>query len=207
MRGLAVVLLATLALGAEPAMTFVKSFPGSRPAYVEITVRKDGAYTYKEAADDDEPLQAKLSAEDAAAMFALAEKLGRFKRPLESGLNVARMGQKTFRWTDGAVKQQTEFNYTQDLDGQALHDWFERISESSLHLFDLERAARFDRIGVYKVLLQLEASWDRKRLVAVDQYLKLLDRIAQNDTYLNMARERAAKLAAVFRNPPKAQPQ
>jgi hypothetical protein len=140
-------------------------------------------------------------------MFALAEKLGHFRRPLESGLNVAKMGQKTFRWTDGAVRQQTEFNYTQDLDGQALHDWFERISESSLHLIDLERAARFDRMGVYKVLLQLEASWDRKRLVAVDQYLKLLDRIAQNDIYLNMARERAAKLADAFRNPPKAQPE
>ena len=43
--------------------------------------------------------------------------------------------------------------------------------------------------------------YDRKRLVGVERFLPLLDRVAKNDTYLHMARERAAALADVFRNP------
>jgi len=35
-----------------------------------------------------------------------------------------------------------------------------------------------------------------------DQFLPLLDKIARQSAYLNMARERAAKLTAIFRDPP-----
>jgi hypothetical protein len=37
--------------------------------------------------------------------------------------------------------------------------------------------------------------------VAVDQFLKWLDRVTKNESYLNMARERASRLAETFRNP------
>ena len=71
--------------------------------------------------------------------------------------------------------------------------------------FNLERTVRFDRLGVNKTLLQIEAAYDRKRLVALERFLPLLDRVAKNDCYLHMARERAAALADAFRNPkPKA---
>ena len=64
---------------------------------------------------------------------------------------------------------------------------------------------RFDRLGVNRSLLQVEAAFDRKRLVAPERFLPLLDRIAKNDSYLHMARERAASLADFIRVPrPKA---
>ena len=50
-------------------------------------------------------------------------------------------------------------------DARLLHDWFERITETQRLQFDLERTAKFDRLGVNKTLLQIESAFDRKRLV------------------------------------------
>ncbi len=191
---------------AQPRIVYTKSFPGSVPAYIEIKLEKDGAGEYKEAPDDDSPLKFRLTAAETNEIFSLADKLDRFKRPLEAtGLKVANMGMKTFRYDNGTERNEVKFNFTQDPDGRLLHDWFERISESELHRVNLERAARFDKLGVYKALLQLEESRDRKRLVATEQFLPVLDRIAKNESYIHVARERAASLADGFRAKPKAE--
>ena len=75
------------------------------------------------------------------------------------------------------------------------------MTETQQLLFDFERTARFDKLGVNNSLLKIEAAWDRKRLVGPSRFLPLLDRVAKNDSYLNMARDRAAALAAAFRAP------
>jgi hypothetical protein len=188
-----------LARAAEPRIFYSKSFPGSTPAYVEIIVEKSGDVTYRESPDDDQPIKFRLSEADTAEVFGLAEKLDRFGRTLESGLKVAKTGVKTFRWEEGAVRNEQKFNYSTDLQAQALLDWFERITETEQHFINLERAVRFDRLGVNKALLLMEASWDRRRLVAVDQFLPMLERVIKNESFLNMARERAAYLADAFR--------
>ena len=202
MRGLAAALaLAAVAWGQEGKLIFEKSFPGSSPAWVRIVVEKNGQTVYSEAPDDPQPFSFKLSEAETGTMFGLAEKLGWFSRPLESGLPVAKMGDKTLRYEGEGKTQEQKFNYSSDVDAQALTDWFERISESERYLMELERAARFDKLGVNKVILQIQAAYEKKRLVAVDQYLKWLDRVTKNESYLNMARERAARLAEMFRNP------
>jgi hypothetical protein len=162
---------------------------------------KYGEAVYKEAPDDQDPISFKVSPEDTNEIFNLIEKLDRFKRPLESNLKVANMGMKTFRFEDGATKNEAKFNYSLDPDANLLLDWFERMTETQRLHFDLERTAKFDRLGVNKTLLQIEAAYDRKRLIGVDRFLPLLDRVAKNDSYLHMARERAAALADTFRNP------
>ena len=45
----------------------------------------------------------------------------------------------------------------------------------------------------------MQVSYERKRLVAPQQLLPMLDRIAKNDTYMHMDRERAAGLADAIR--------
>jgi hypothetical protein len=194
MRFAAGILLAALAWAADaPRIVYTKSFPGSVPAFVEIRLERSGACEYREAADDDNPLKFTLDEADAAQIFALAEKLDRFKRPLESNLKIAMMGIKTFRFVDGAAVSEAKFNFSLDLDAQAIANWFERIIESEQHFIHLERTARFDKLGVYKVILSLEASFDRNRLVAHSQYLPLLDRVAKNESYVHMARERIGR--------------
>lgn len=184
-----------------PKVLFTKSFPGSEPAFVWVEVQKTGQAIYKEAPDDEDPVEFQLSPEDTVQIFTLVDKLDHFKRPLEADLKVANMGTKTFRFEEGPAKSEVKFNYSLDENARLLQDWFERITETQRLHFDLERTARFDPLGVNKTILQIEAAYDRGRLIGVDRLLPLLDRVAKNDKYLHMARERAASLADAFRNP------
>jgi hypothetical protein len=191
--------VAVLACAADaPRVAFTKSFPGSDPAYMAVTVAKDGAVTYREAKDE-EPETFKLEADMVNEIFSLAEKLDRFKRPLESGLKVAKTGDKTFRWEDGADTREVKFNYSTDENARLLQDWFERISESERAMMNLRRAIRFDKLGVNDAVLRIDTAWSQKRLVGREQFLPLLDRVAKNETFVNIARDRAAHLAEALR--------
>lgn len=194
--------LPALSQAAEPRLVFTKSFPGSVPAYIEISLEKNGAAIYKEAPDDNNPISIQLAPADSEAMFGLAEKLDWFTRPIESNLKVAFMGKKTFRYEDGSPDPQHEvqFNYSADLNAQALLDWFERIAESERGFIELERTVKYDKLGVQNALILIETTRDQKRLIAPQQFLPLLDRVVKNESYLHMARERAAAFADQIRS-------
>jgi hypothetical protein len=106
---------------------------------------------------------------------------------------------KTFRYENGAQKTEVKFNFSEDPVARDLADCFEKISESAQHRINLERAAKYDKLGVMKAMLLFEQSWDRKRIVAADQFLPILDRIAKNETYMHEARLRAARMADLIR--------
>jgi hypothetical protein len=182
-----------------PRIFYSKAFPGSVPAYVQITLDKTGDIEYREAVDDDSPLTFKLAEAEVHEVYGLAEKLDYFKRPVESGLKVAFMGTKTFRFEKGDEKRQVQFNYSEDPSARALWDWFERMTESAQHRIDLDRAAKYDHLGLVKALNLLWSAMDRKRLVGLDQYLPTLDRIVKNETYMHTARARAAEIAETIR--------
>ena len=115
--------------GDAPRLFYSRSFPGSKPEYIQVVVEKSGDAVYQEAVDDDLPLKFKLSADETTAVYDLASKLDNFKRALESGLKVAFMGAKTFRYIDGAETTEAKFNYSEDPAAQQLQDWFERMAE------------------------------------------------------------------------------
>jgi len=195
-------LAACLPLAAADArIVFSKSFPGSVPAYVEIRVEKTGAAEYREDPKDDRPMQFQLTDSDTAAIFALTYKLDHFSRPLESGLKVAFMGAKTFRYEGDGEPHEAKFNYSEDLEAKTLLDWFERIAETERALIGLETSVRFDKLGVQDAILRVETLRDQKRLVAERQFLPLLDRVVGNESYIHMARARAAALAESIRAP------
>jgi hypothetical protein len=185
--------------GDGPRIFYSKTFPGSTPAYIEITLDRAGNAVYKEAVDDDLPLKFHLTDAETAEIFGLADKLDHFKTPLESGLKVAFMGTKLYRYENGAERNEAKFNYSADLSAQALQDWFERMSESAEMRIELERAAKYDKLGVDKALRTLLSAMDRKRLVGLDQYLPMLDRITNNESYMHTARTKAADLADMIR--------
>lgn len=190
-----------LAIAAEQRVTFIKSFPQSEPAYVAITVEENGAADYRTSPNDEQPVRFQLSAAETAGLFAAASQVDLSQR-LEATVKVANMGKKTIRLVkDGKTGEQT-FNYTEDLKARALTDWFERISESERLFLDLERSAKYEKIGANQSILLLQTSWERGRLVAPHQFLPLLDRIAKGESYVQMARTRAANLAATFRTIP-----
>jgi len=190
---------AQAAFSSDGRIVYTKSFPGSSPAYVSITVERNGQVSYKEEADDDDPEKFQLEEAGTEVMFDLAGRLDHFKHPLESGLKVANMGVKTFRWEDGDSSSEQKFNYSIDEIAKALHDWFEAITETERLFAELKRSARHDKLGVLDALINIEGTWQRRRLTGADQFLPLLDQIAQNEIYLHMARQRAAILGEAIR--------
>jgi hypothetical protein len=194
--------LAVGAFAADPAprVVFTKSFPGSVPAWYSVTIEQNGDAVYREDPKDELPIKFHLNEADTAQIFDLAGKLDYFKRKLESPAKVARMGDKTLHFEKGAESSETTFNYTEDVDGRILTDWFERISETERHLIDLERVVKYDKLGVNNALLQLEMTLDRKRLIAPEQFLPMLDRVVKNESFMHLARQRAAAIADQIRN-------
>ncbi len=184
-----------LAIPAFGQLTMSKSFPGSTPEYAEVRMDPQGNTEYREDPKDENPMKFQMAAADKDAIMDLVGKLDHFTRPIESGLKVARMGNKTFRWE----KTEVQFNYSEDLDAKALQDWFERICETERAYIALETAAKYDKLGVEDALLQVEISWDKKHLVAPQQMLPMLDRISKNESFMHVARSRAANLADSIR--------
>jgi len=196
------------AFGAGDArLFFSRTFPGSAPPYLEVRVAQTGDAEYREAPDEELPVKFKLSEEETAAVFSLAGKLDYFRHPLESPAKVAFMGTKLMRYESGdgksAVKNEVKFNYSEDVSAQTLLDWFERMAESAELRIDLERAAKYDHLGVMHALETLAEAMDDHRVVAAAQFLPMLDRIANSETYMHAARTLAADLAGEIRGPKK----
>ncbi len=196
------VLLAAPLLAADgPRLFYSKSFPNSIPAYVEITLDKSGAVEYREAPGEDNPVRFHLKDSEVEEVYSLADKLGHFNHPVEAPVKVAFMGTKTFRWENGPEKSEVKFNYSQDPSAQALLDWFERMAESAQRNIQLERAVKYDKLGVVKALIDLQIAQDKKRLVGAEQYLPMLDRVTKNESFMHTAQERAAEIADAIRAP------
>jgi hypothetical protein len=200
----ATTLLAALAASfayaqSTPRIIFTKTFPGSDPAYVAVTVDRGGMVSYKETPDDD-PDTFQLEPLFTDKVFALAGKLDHFKRPIESNLkNIANMGAKTFRWEDTAETAEIKFNYSTDQSAKDLWDFFELVTQSQRVYLELKRTVRHDKLGVWDALQKITDLWTDARLVGTPQFLPLFDRVAGDDTYIHMARQRAAELAEAVR--------
>jgi hypothetical protein len=200
---LAVCMFIAAASPQTPKLTYSKSFPGSTPPWVEITIEKTGAAQYKDDPKEEDPLKFQLSEAESSQIFGLADKLDHFSHPLESGLKVANMGMKTFRYEGDGRSSEVKFNFSEDMDARALTEWFERIAETERSLIELERAVRFDKLGAQQAILRIEIIKDQKKLVAPEQFLPLLDRVVKNESFLHIARDRAAGLAEWIRALPK----
>ena len=150
-------------------------------------------------ADDDAPDTFQLEPQFTDTIFQLAAKLDHFKKSVESGMKVANMGAKTFRWEDGNDAGQTTFNYSTDQSAQALWNWFEWMTDSQRAYLALNRAVRHDKLGVNDALLRIVDLWTDSKLVGTPQFLPLFDRVAGDDSYIHIARERAAELAEAVR--------
>ena len=182
-----------------PRISYSKSFPGSVPAYFAITIERTGTTSYNESEDPDNAEKIQLETSVVTDMCELADRLEHFKKPLESGLKVANMGEKTLRWEAGGDRSQAKFNYSTNEDAKLLTDRFERIAECTQTLLELRRAARHDRLGVNASVLKIQSMWNNKRLVGTAQFLPLLDQVAKDEAYIHMARERAAQVADAIR--------
>ena len=179
-------------------ITFRKVFKSSYPEFVEIKLNQSGSGTYDirqlDEAAKPEPFQ--VGAELAQKIFELAAKLHDFQGvDLEVHKRLASLGQKTFRYEDGSETHEITFNYTLDPTGTELANLFENLSRQETDLSDLTRTMRYDRLGVNDVVGQIESDYDGKLLPEPERFLSSLDQVAADTKFIDIARDRARKLA------------
>jgi hypothetical protein len=187
----------------EPTITFRKVFKTSYPEFVEIKVKQNGtgSYDIRQLDDDASPQPLEIGAPLAQRIFDLAAKLHEFQGlDLEVHRRLANLGEKTFRYEKDGDAHETTFNYTLDPTATQLLSVFEGLSRQETDLSDLQRTMRYDRLGVNDVVLQIQADYDNKQLPEPDRFLALLDQLAGDARFIDIARDRARTLASRIRS-------
>jgi len=183
-------------------ITFRKIFKSSYPEFVEIKLKQDGMGTYdiRQLDDDPNPQPFELNAPVAQKIFDLAAKLHNFQGvDLEVHRRIANLGDKTFRYENGGESHEATFNYTLDATANQLLNVFEGLSRQESDLSDLQRTMRYDRLGVNDAVIQIAMDYDSKLLPDPDKFLPLLDQMAADEKFIDIARERARTLAGRIR--------
>jgi hypothetical protein len=190
---------------APEKLTFRRVFPGSTPEFIEISVRDDSdAATYEIRQLDEDPGASPFEVGSSlrARMFALASDLHHFQGlDLDVHRKIANLGEKTFRWEQGAEAHEVKFNYTLNSAASQLLQIFEGLARQQEHFDLISRRMRYDRLGINDALLQLESDMNRGLLPEPQRLLPLLDQIGQDSKYVDIARERARNIADRIRHP------
>ena len=185
---------------ASPAkVTFRRIFQGSSPEYIELNIWDDGKRaTYEIRQMDDDPGSAAFEVGDAlrSKIFALTSELHNFQgQDLDVHRKIANLGEKTFRWEQGSVSHETKFNYTLNPAAAQLLQIFEGLARQQEHYELISRRMRYDRLGIYDALLQFETDLNRGLLPEPQRLVPLLEQIANDPKFVDVARQRARMLA------------
>ena len=189
--------------GDTPTVTFRKVFKQSFPEFVEIKVGENGqaSYDIRQLDEEANPQPFAVSRPIVEKIFQLAAQLHHFDGPsLDIHRKIANLGEKTFRYEKGAEVHETTFNYTLDSTASQLLDLFEGLGREQIDLNNLERAMRYDRLGVNDAVMRLETDYNNKLIPEPDRLLASLDQLAADEKYLDIARQKARTLAGRIRN-------
>ncbi len=193
---------------AKPAaaakLIFRRVFKGSSPEFIEIVVRQDseqGTYDIRQLDEDAEALPFEVSESLRAKMFGYAAQLNYFQgQDLDVHRKIANLGEKTFRWEQGSEVHETKFNYTLNSAASQLLQIFEGLARQQENVMLILRRMKYDRLGVNDALLQFEADLNRSLLPEPQRALPMLDQIASDPKYVDIARKRARNLADRIRH-------
>lgn len=184
---------------AHAKLSYRRIFKSSSPEFIEIVVREDtDAATYEIRQLDEDPGASpfEVGAAYRQKMFALAAELNHFQGPdLDVHRRIANLGEKTFRWEDGAVSHETKFNYTLNSAATQLMQIFEGLARQQELVSLLERRMKYDRLGINDALLQFESDLNHKLLPEPQRALPTLDQIAGDSRFVDIGRQRARALA------------
>ena len=153
---------------------------------------------------DDDPGSNPFEIKDALRnrIFSLAGELHHFQgQDLDVHRKIANLGEKTFRWQQGAIVYETKFNYTLNAPATQLLQIFEGLARQQEHLELLSRRMKYDRLGINDALMDCETDFSRGLLPEPQALLPVLDQIAADGHVVDIARQRARTLAERIRHP------
>ncbi|HEY6970552.1 MAG TPA: hypothetical protein VJA94_15195, partial [Candidatus Angelobacter sp.] len=185
-------------------LTFRRVFKGSSPEFIEISVREDSdlaAYEIRQLDEDAGASPFQVSAGLRGKMFELATELKHFQgQDLDVHRKIAYLGEKTFHWDCGAEVHETKFNYTMNPAASQLLQIFEGLARQQENADLISRRMKYDRLGVNDALLQFESDLNRSLLPEPKRLLPMLEQIAGDPKFVDIARQRARSLAERIRH-------
>jgi hypothetical protein len=183
-------------------ITYRRVFKNSSPEFIEVKISDQGKATYdiRQLDEDADPEPFEVGPAVQKKIFDLAAELNYFAiANLDIQKKIANLGQKTFRYENGAEAHETSFNYTLNSSATQLMQIFEGLARQQEDLVLLQRQAKFDRLGVNDALMQFESDMDHRLLPEPERLLPVLDLIAADSHFLEIARTRARALAERIR--------
>jgi len=184
--------------------TYRRIFKSSVPEFIEIRIQQNsGAATYEIRQLDEDAGAAPFEIGPAlrGKIFELVADLRYFKGlDLDVHRKIANLGEKTFRWDDGAQSSEVKFNYTLNPAATQLLQICEGLARQQELLELLQRRMKYDRLGVNDALLQFEDALNKGELPEPRHALPLLEQLAGDDHFVEIARQRARALAERLRH-------
>jgi hypothetical protein len=193
-----------MAAFAEPVFIYKRVFKESVPEYIEIKVpESSGNPTFEIRQLDEEPGATAFEVSPAlrSKIFGLVDQLNHFKGvDLDVHRKIANLGEKTFRWENGAESFEVKFNYTLNAPAVLLLQICEGLARQQELLELLQRRMKYDRLGVNDALMQFETDFNKGVFPEPQRGLPLLDQIAGDSRFVEIARQRARALAERIRH-------
>lgn len=184
--------------------TYRRIFKSSTPEFIEIKIKDDtdaGSYEIRQLDEDPGATPFEISNSLRTKMFQLINQLNDFKGlDLDVHRKIANLGEKTFRWEQGAEAYEVKFNYTVNPAATQLLQICEGLARQQELIDLLQRRMKYDRLGVDDALLQLETDLSKGVLPEPKRVLPLLDQIAADSRFVEIARQKARAMAESIRH-------
>lgn len=184
--------------------TYRRIFKSSTPEFIEIKIKDDtdtGSYEIRQLDEEPGATPFEISNSLRTKMFQLIHQLNEFKGlDLDVHRKIANLGEKTFRWEQGTEAYEVKFNYTVNPAATQLLQICEGLARQQELIDLLQRRMKYDRLGVDDALLQLETDLSKGVLPEPKRVLPLLDQIAADSRFVEIARQKARAMAESIRH-------
>jgi hypothetical protein len=182
-------------------VTYTLDWQEAQPAHYRIKVDSTGHVAYeslpKADAEPDDMYKSEfvMSAELRQRIFALAEKANYFDGSFDyTKRKIANTGQKTLEYSGSGKHFETRYNWSENPAIQELTDIFYGISNTMEYGNKLAFMKRFDRLGLPDQLRSMLELRSEGRLLEIQTLAPLLQKIAEDSSLMNLARQRARQL-------------
>jgi hypothetical protein len=192
------------AIPGTATITYRRVFKGSSPEFIEIKVGEQGKCTYeiRQLTEESGAETFEVGPAVREKLFELTAELKNFAiNDLDAQKRIADLGQKTFRYERDTEVHEVSFNYTLNPSASHLLQIFEGLARQQGDLITLERSAKYDRLGVNDALRQFASDLGDNLIPEPERILPVLDQIAADSRFVEIARTRARALAARIRAP------
>jgi|SRR5579875_785587 hypothetical protein len=191
-----------------PVISVDFSNPALSPSHWTLSIHPDGSGHFRSemgnaAAGSGGEMQVpdvnrdvQLSPRFAETAFETAQRHSWFNEKCESHMKVAFQGVKTLSYSGPEGRGSCAFNYSRDKEIQGLGDSFVAVAETILEGVRLEMLLEHDPLGLNKEIQTLLQAAQDGRAQQICVIRGILERLAQDDSVLEMVRKRARTLLA-----------